>query len=118
MKKYEKDKYPLLFKSKNDDIDLSEHYKKAWREARRAANILKKEYGAKDVWIFGSLTDKNRFNLRSDIDLAEMGIADKKFYSAVAGVTRVIKDFKIDLVDKEDCRQTIRNAIEKEGIKL
>jgi predicted nucleotidyltransferase len=42
--------------------------------------ILKKDYGAREVWIFGSLTNKKKFHKRSDIDLAEVGILDSKFY--------------------------------------
>lgn len=110
-----KEKYPLLFKN-TDSINLDAHYEKAWQEAKLAADILKKEYGAKQVWVFGSLTEKNRFNKNSDIDLAENGIPDNKFYSAISAITRVIKDFKVDLVDVGSCRDIIKSAIEKEGV--
>lgn len=113
-----KDKYPLLFKDKDSKINLDSRYKKAWQRAREAAAILKKEYGAKEVWVFGSLTDKNKFHRKSDIDLAEVGIPDNKFYAAFAAITRQIRDFKIDLVDAESCRDVLKKAIVKEGIKV
>lgn len=115
MRKNIKEKYPLLFKD-IDSIDLDEHFEKAWEQAKVAANILKKEYGARKVWVFGSLTDKDKFNKNSDIDLAEIGIADKKFYSAVAAITRAVRDFKVDLVDAENCRKVLKDAIKKEGV--
>ncbi len=117
-KKTFKDKYPLLFDYKNDNSDIELIYNKAWKEAKKAAGILKKEYGAKEVWLFGSLVDQIRFNKRSDIDLAEIGIPDNQFYSAVAGITRAVKDFKVDLVDIKDCRDVLKKAVEKEGIKI
>lgn len=110
-----KEKYPLLFENK-DNVNLGIRYEKAWQEAKLAADILKKEYGAKQVWVFGSLTEKNRFNKNSDIDLAEDGIPDNKFYSAISAITRAIKDFKVDLVDVRSCRDIIKSAIEKEGV--
>ncbi|MFW5985810.1 MAG: nucleotidyltransferase family protein [Halanaerobiales bacterium] len=112
------EKYPLLFKSQENNIDLEKHYRKAWQQAKKAAKILKSEYGAEKVWVFGSLTDKERFHKRSDIDLAARGIPDSRFYAAVAKITRNIKDFKVDLVDEGDCRQGIKECIKKEGIQI
>ncbi|MCG8514296.1 MAG: hypothetical protein MI740_09155 [Halanaerobiales bacterium] len=43
---------------------------------------------------------------------------DHKFYSAVSAVTRAIRDFKVDLVDKENCRDVLKKSIEEEGIEL
>jgi uncharacterized protein len=43
---------------------------RAWQLARQAAALLKNEYGTSRVVLFGSLTHPDRFNLRSDVDLA------------------------------------------------
>ncbi len=118
MKKSLQEKYPLLVKSLNNKLDLEAQYKKAWQGARLAADLLKKEYGAKQVWVFGSLTDQSKFDHNSDIDLAEIGVPDHKFYAAVAAVTRVFKEFRVDLVDKESCRGIIKKSIAEEGIEL
>ena len=118
MKKSLQEKYPLLVKSLNNKLDLEAQYKKAWQGARLAADLLKKEYGAKQVWVFGSLTDQSKFDHNSDIDLAEIGVPDHKFYAAVAAVTRAIRDFKVDLVDKENCRDVLKKSIEEEGIEV
>lgn len=116
MSKSIKEKYPLLFQDKKADENLDVRYHRAWQKARIAADILKKEYGAEKVWVFGSLIQKDRFNQKSDIDLAEVGIPDDKFYSAIAAITRVVRDFEIDLVDMKSCRDALKKAIEEEGI--
>ncbi len=44
MGKSVREKYPLLFKDNSDKIE--KRFNKAWEEARKAAGILKKEFGA------------------------------------------------------------------------
>ncbi len=107
-----REKYPILYQ--NSETNLSERYKKALQEANQAAILLKEKYGAQTVWIFGSLANKEKFHSKSDIDLAETGIPEDRFYAAVGAVNR--GNFKVDLVDKDDCREIIRKAIKKEGI--
>jgi predicted nucleotidyltransferase len=115
----DKNKYPYLFvNDKSNSKQKQQKYEKAWREAKKAAKILKEDYGAKEVFVFGSLTDKSRFHINSDIDLAETGIPDEKFYAAVGALIRLVKNFKVDLVDANDCKETLKKAIRKEGIKI
>jgi len=90
-------------------------------EARKvAANIsreLVSRFGAKRVFLFGSLT-RDDFNKRSDIDLAAEGIAPADFYRAVAFASGVSKVWKVDLVDMGDCSESLLQHILKEGIEL
>lgn len=116
MSKSIKEKYPLLFQGRKPGEDLDARYHRAWQGVRIAADILKKEYGAEKVWVFGSLTQRDRFDQKSDIDLAEVGIPDDKFYSAVAAITRAVRDFEIDLVDMKNCQDSLKKVIEEEGI--
>ncbi|MCX7707276.1 MAG: nucleotidyltransferase domain-containing protein [Anaerolineae bacterium] len=92
--------------------------RQAWRVARRAAQLLRERYGASKVVLFGSLTHDAWFTSRSDIDLAAWGIPPECFYSAVATVTGLSATFKIDLVDGDACRSSLRTTIEREGIEL
>lgn len=113
-------KYPLTFTddySKTDPF-LTELYREAWQVAVRAAAILKERYGAQKVVAFGSLVDRSRFSRWSDVDLAVWGIPDNRFYAAVGVVTGLSEKFKVDLVDPEDCRASLRRAIESEGVEL
>jgi predicted nucleotidyltransferase len=90
----------------------------AWRVARQAAALLHSEFGARRVVVFGSLAQRAWFTERSDIDLAAWGIPVDRYYGAVAVVTGLSPLFKVDLVDPETCRQSVRQAIEAEGIEL
>lgn len=112
-----KEQYPLLFFcEETDSLDKAALYKLAWEEAKKAGTLLKKEFGASRVVVFGSVTNPSSFDCNSDIDLAAIGIPDEKFYAAVGAVTNLIREFKVDLVDLNDCRDYLKKEIEKVGI--
>lgn len=92
--------------------------RRAWRIARQAAQLLRQRYHATKVVLFGSLAHDAWFTSWSDIDLAAWGIPPEQFYSAVAAVTELSATFKIDLVDADACRPSLRTVIEREGIEL
>lgn len=113
-------KYPFTFADNFSltDAYLHQRYQEAWKIAKRAAAILKERYGAKKVVAFGSLVDRSRFTRWSDVDLAAWGIPDDRFYAAVGAVTGLSAEFKVDLVDPAECRDSLRKAIESEGIEI
>ena len=90
----------------------------AWRLARQAAQLLRDKFKADKVVVFGSLTHQSWFNQWSDIDLAAWGIPPDRFYSAVAAITGLSPDFKIDLVDPESCQPMLREVIDQTGLEL
>lgn len=90
----------------------------AWRVARQAAKLLRDEYGAHKVVVFGSLAHEDWFTPWSDIDLAAWGIPPERFYGAVAAVTGLSPTFQVDLVDSDACRSSLRAMVEREGIEL
>jgi len=90
----------------------------AWEVARRAARLLREKYEATRVVLFGSLAHEAWFTPDSDIDLAAWGIPAERFYRAVAEVTGMSPIFKIDLVDGETCRASLRAVLEREGVEL
>jgi predicted nucleotidyltransferase len=59
--------------------------KAAWAEAKTAAALLREQFGATSVIVFGSLV-RGRFGENSDIDLAVAGISKGDFFSALAAV--------------------------------
>jgi predicted nucleotidyltransferase len=97
---------------------LDRRYKRAVRLARRAAELLRKDFFAGRVALFGSLASRSDFTLWSDIDLAAWGITAERFYAAVAAVTGLSAEFKIDLVDADACKASLRAAIDRDGIDL
>jgi len=96
----------------------AERWERAWGQARIAARLLRERFGVTRVVVFGSLAHRDWFSPWSDIDLAAWGIPADQFYRAVAAITGISQDFRVNLVDPEDCRLSVRRSIEREGIDL
>ncbi|MCA1900245.1 MAG: nucleotidyltransferase domain-containing protein [Chloroflexi bacterium] len=89
--------------------------RRAMRIARQAADLLRKEFGAKKVILFGSLAKRGAFTLFSDIDLAVEGMPKENYYKAADAVYYLRPDIKIDLVELETCPPAMRENIKKDG---
>jgi len=100
---------------KKQGAEISRRRRRAHTAARKAAKLLKTEFGAKEVILFGSLARRGSFTLFSDIDLASRGIPSDRYYTAVDTVLRLSAEFKIDLVELETCPPTLLKSIEKDG---
>jgi len=101
-----------------DERKIKTRYQASWVLARKAATLLKSEFGAEKVFVFGSLLHESSFTLWSDIDLSALGIAVDKYYAAVAAVSDLSSSARIDLVDLESCRPSLRDTIYKEWFEL
>jgi predicted nucleotidyltransferase len=99
-------------------VEYDLHRDKALRVARQAAELLKQEYGASRVVLFGSLAQDDRITPWSDVDLAAWGIRPDTFYTAVAQLSDLHPEIEIDLIDADRCQQKLRLVIEREGIEL
>jgi len=91
---------------------------RAWEVAHRAAAILKDEFGARQVALFGSLTGATTFHLRSDVDLAVWGLEERHYYRAVSRLQDLDPSIEVDLVEVEHARPSLRAVIEREGVIL
>ena len=100
------------------EAEVEKRWVQARRVAAQAAKLLRQEFGAKQVLLFGSVADRAWFTAWSDIDLAVWGLSPDRFFAAVAAVTGLSPDFKIDLVDPESCSSSLRSMIEREGVEL
>jgi predicted nucleotidyltransferase len=98
--------------------EISSRRRRARRAALKAAELLKTEFGAKEVILFGSLARRVDFTRWSDIDLAVRGIDPDKFFAAFGAVERIDVGFQVDLVELENCRPAMRQSIETEGTPL
>lgn len=85
--------------------------------AAALANVLKERFHASKVMLFGSVT-RTDFSQWSDIDLAVWGISTSEYYKAVAYASGYSSVFKVDLVDAEDCSQSLLQHITRNGIEL
>jgi predicted nucleotidyltransferase len=86
---------------------------RARKDLAKAVEILKK-YGAKRVFIFGSLCRTGRFYPDSDIDLAVEGIPAKLFNRAAADLMMSM-NWPIDLKPIEELDELIHGMIIKKG---
>ncbi len=86
--------------------------------AQAAATLLRKQFHATRVVLFGSLAHGLWFTRWSDIDLAAWGIPPERFYAAVAAATSLDRDWTVNLVDMATAHTDLKNAIEEEGIEL
>jgi predicted nucleotidyltransferase len=86
--------------------------KKAKEFAVKCAHLLIEKFGAKKVFLFGSLKD-GYFHENSDIDLAVEGLPVSLYFKALAEVHRMNNDFRIELIPLEDC--LFKESILKEG---
>jgi len=91
---------------------------RAWRLARHAASLLKKEYGVQRVVVFGSLTQSDRFTLWSDVDLAAWGLTTANWLQAVGAVRYLSDEIELNLVDVSSCSPELLAVIEREGVTL
>ena len=98
--------------------EIASRRRRAMIAARKAAKLLKTEFGAKEVILFGSLARRVGFTLWSDIDLASRGIPSEKYLTAMDTVLYLSSEFKIDLVELETCLPAMRKSIEEEGKSL
>jgi predicted nucleotidyltransferase len=91
---------------------------RAWQVARKAARILKAEFGAEKLMVFGSLLHPALFHERSDVDLAVWGLSGRKYYRAVSVLLDIEPSISVDLIAFEDARPALQEVILKEGREL
>jgi len=97
---------------------LAARQDRTWEVARRAAAVLKEEFGARRVAVFGSLVGPARFHERSDIDLAVWGSDERRYYRAVARLLDLDPTISVDLVEFEHARPALQAVIRREGVFL
>lgn len=90
---------------------------RALREARHLAGVLAEVYGARKVYLFGSLARGGDFTEASDIDLAVEGLPEGCFYEAL-GDLLCRSTFNIDIKPVEDASELLRSRIARESIVL
>lgn len=93
---------------------------RALEDARRAAALLREDFEARRVVVFGSLVegDGAYFDAVSDIDLAAWGVPEDDYFLAVARLQGLSSEFGMDLVAMERCPTHLRPVIESRGVDL
>ena len=87
----------------------------AWDLAGRAATLLRDEFHADRVLIFGSLIHAGCFTIWSDVDVAASGLDRRDTLRAMERVHDLSQEIPINLVDITTCSDALRREIEREG---
>jgi predicted nucleotidyltransferase len=95
--------------------DLEGHRQRALGVARAAAAMLRADFGATDVVLFGSLARGGRVSWRSDADVAAWGIAYEDYLRAVGRLQGLDPAVSVDLVRMEEAPERLKAVIEAEG---
>jgi predicted nucleotidyltransferase len=99
-------------RNKDRQKDIEIRRSEAWQLARKAAELLKSEFGAARVVVFGSLAHEDWFTPWSDVDLVAWGIPPSRFFGAVAALIDLGTEVDIELVDPEICSPGLHETIE------
>ncbi|MEL7072033.1 MAG: nucleotidyltransferase domain-containing protein [Cyanobacteria bacterium J06581_3] len=97
---------------------LKQRHQAGLATARDLADILKKDFGATKVALFGSMLSINNIRMRSDIDLAVWDLPSLKYISALTRLMNCSGSFDVDLVRIEEAPPSLRKCILDEGLIL
>jgi len=95
--------------------DLALRKERARQLAEHAAEMLKEQFGARRVVLFGSMVHGYWFTLTSDIDIGVWGLTPDTYFLAVAKLQDLSPDWSIDLVAMEHCRVGLKEVIMAES---
>jgi uncharacterized protein len=101
-----------------DRLRLQHRYQQGWEQARIAADLLKTQYGAQQVFLFGSLLSSEAVHANSDIDLAIWGLPLERYSEAVGTLLLTIKGFSVDVVRLEMAQSSLKQSILRTGVEL
>jgi len=107
-----------LDREAHDREAMAGRQERAWLAARKAAKVLKTEFEAKQVVVFGSLAHGLWFHPRSDIDLAVTGLSPAVFWEAWCALDRIGNEFEINLVARESAPPNLLEEIDRHGVNL
>jgi len=118
-----------------DEQEYFENLRRAWREraeraekeagerrqlaldkAAAAAEHLKKKYGVRSVYLYGSLVWSRHFTERSDIDLLVEGFpAEKSYWKMLVELEAITDPVEISVVLAEDAAPSLLEKAKREG---
>lgn len=107
-----------LKRQSQEAAEMSQRRQKAWQIARQTANMLREEFNASRVVVFGSLARNSGFTRWSDIDIAAWGLSPEDTFRAMGAVMDLQTDIPVNLVDVNTARPTLLAAIERDGVSV
>lgn len=88
---------------------------RARKVARRAALILKEQFGVTKALLFGSVLHPALFHSRSDVDIAVWGLTGRAYFRAVGVLQGIDPEISVDLVDFDSTSPEMQGTIRNEG---
>jgi uncharacterized protein len=93
-------------------IEMAERQRHGWEIARRVAALLKADFGAQRVVLFGSMLNSETMTWHSDLDLAVWGLSPEAYLRAGVAAEKG-HGFSIDLIDAQSAPAHILAAIDQ-----
>ena len=101
-----------------EEQETTQRRGRAWVLARQAATLLREQFGATRVVVFGSLAHEETFTPWSDVDIAAWGIRPEDTLRAVGAVLDLDVEIEVNLVDVNTARPSLLDTIERKGVEL
>ncbi|MCL6448315.1 MAG: nucleotidyltransferase domain-containing protein [Armatimonadetes bacterium] len=102
---------------KREEKQIARKARQARAKAGEIARQLACRYGAKKIYLFGSLAT-GEFDQDSDIDLAVAGLPEEHHLKAYGLAEGVAQPFPVDLVLLESAVDSLKERVNKEGVVL
>lgn len=101
-----------------EETELEHRRQQGWTAARQAAELLKMQFNATRVVLFGSLARESGLTRWSDVDIAAWGIAPEDTFRAIGAILDMNTPIEVNLVDVNTCRASLLEEIARNGIDL
>lgn len=99
-----------------EEAGLRLRRQEALDKAHLLAAWLKEKWGAKGVYLYGSLAREHGFDHLSDIDLFVIGLpADADYWRLLSEGAELARPFSPSIVPEEDALPSLRQKILREG---
>jgi uncharacterized protein len=95
--------------------EIDARFASAWEAAQEGAEILKSQFQAEKVVVFGSLLDRRLFHQRSDVDLAAWGIREEQYLMALSRLSNISSEISVDLIRVEEAPERLYQRIITDG---
>lgn len=106
-----------ILKKRRRELNIR-RYNEAHRRLKLAIDFLYKN-GAIEVYLFGSITNPERFSEHSDIDIAVKGISEDRRLDIEGKLEDLLEGFEYDILfleEEKDIRKEILNKIKEEAV--
>lgn len=89
-------------------------YRRAAAQAKMMGATLAERFPVSRIWLFGSILAPDRFDERSDVDIACQGLPPDRYFEAY-GALEGQGGIPFDLVRIETCSEGLAERIRREG---